>query len=70
MDNPMKSFFHLPKKGKRAPHILSCSVCPQTIIEGFEIPVVKPSGCATVQDFVCSKACAEAWHVRQIRLGL
>jgi len=70
MDNPMRSFFHLPKKGKRAPHILECCVCQQTMMEGFEIPVVKTVGGSTVQDFVCSKACQEVWHIRQIRLGL
>ena len=70
MDNPMRSFFHLPAKGKRAPHINSCCVCPETMIEGFEIPVVKTVGCSTVQDFVCSNACAEVWNIRQIRLGL
>jgi len=70
MDNPFKSFFHLAPKGKRAPHILTCCVCKQTMMEGFEIPVVKTVGCSTIQDFVCSNACAEVWNIRQIRLGL
>ena len=70
MDNPFKSFLHLPAKGKRAPHILSCCVCGQSVMEGFEIPVVTHYGCSTIQDFVCSKACQEVWHIKQIRLGL
>jgi len=70
MDNPFKSFFHLAPKGKRAPHILTCCVCGQTMLEGFEIPVGTHLGCATIQDFVCSRACQETHHVKQMRLGL
>lgn len=68
MDNPFKSFFHLAPKTK--PHIHLCCVCPQTMMQGFEIPVVKTVGYSTIQDFVCSKVCAETWHIKQIRIGL
>jgi len=68
MKNPFKSFFHL--KGKRAPHILECCVCQQSVMEGFEIPVVTHYGCSTIQDFVCSKACQHRRYVKYLRLGL
>ena len=70
MDNPFRSFFHLAPKEKRAPHVNTCCVCQEPVLEGFEIPVVTHQGCSTIQDFVCSKACQEARYVKQIRLGL
>jgi len=68
MKNPFKGLSQ--PKGKRPPHVHTCCVCQQTMMEGFEIPVVTHLGCSTIQDFVCSRACQEARYVKQIRLGL
>ena len=48
----------------------TCPMCGQTIMEGFEYPVVKHSGLSTIQDFVCSAACAADYKLDNLRSRL
>ena len=68
MKNPFKRLFQ-PEK-KRAPHIYTCGVCKETMMEGSEIVVVTHYGRGAVQDLVCSKVCERKRYSKYLRLGL
>ena len=42
-------------------------VCKQTVMEGYEVPVVTHHGCSTIQEMVCSYACAQEFRMKNLR---
>ena len=55
---------------KKKTETQQCPICTQTLMENFEVPVVKFMGTTTIQEFVCSTACKREYDEKLLRSGM